>query len=113
MADSDLGTRILRARNLLHLSQAEVGNRVGKSVRAVGSWERGESVPRNLYALEAALAPYFTVNGTPPPPPADPRERELFDLLTAEDAPPADRLTPAEAWEMIEEYRRRAKRRTA
>jgi transcriptional regulator with XRE-family HTH domain len=121
MASDDLGTRIRRAREAKGWSQQDLAGKMpkrpdgrGTGVRSVGRWERGETVPRSaLGALEVVLSPYFTVNGTAPPAPADPRERELFDLLTAENAPAQDRLTPAEAWEVIEEYRRRAQRRTA
>ena len=117
MADADLGLRIKRAREAKRLDgqswrQEDLAAKLGVSVRTVGRWERG-SVPRSaLGALEVVLAPYFTVDAASPAAPTDPRERELWDLLTAEDAPPDDRLTPAEAWEVIE-YKRRAKRRTA
>ncbi len=102
---TDLGTRIKRARQLLGLTQAQLGTRAGASARAVGSWERGEKVPRNLYVLEVALAPHFSADGLPhePPPPADPRERELWDLAIQD-------MPPAAAWEVIEEYRRRRSR---
>lgn len=116
MAGTDLGTRIRRAREAKGYSQEELADRMPRrpdgrrsaSIRSVGRWERGEAVPRNaLGALEVVLAPYFTVNGTVPPPPADPRERELWDLLMD------DGFGPADAWEVIEEYRRRAKRPTS
>ena len=103
---SDLGTRVKRARQLLGLKQWQLAERLGVSVRAVVSWERGEKVPQNLYALEAALAPHFTVNGTAPPPPADPRERELYDLALVDAGPEG-------AWAVVEEFRRRKRSRIA
>ena len=109
---TDLGTRIKRARQLLGLTQAQLGTRVGATARAVGSWERGEKVPRNLYALEGALAPHFSADGLPrePEPPADPRERELYYLLLQQ----IEDMTPAEALAVIgDARRRRAERRSA
>lgn len=114
MADNDLGTRIRRAREAKGWSQEELADRMPRrpdgrrsaSVRSIGRWERGEAVPRSsLGALEATLAPYFSADGGAPEPPADPRERELWDLAIQD-------MPAAEAWEVIEEYRRR-KRRTA
>ncbi|SDG96243.1 helix-turn-helix domain-containing protein [Klenkia brasiliensis] len=47
---------IRAARERARLSQAEVAAAVGVSLRTVGNWERGESIPRNrLGALEELL----------------------------------------------------------
>jgi len=111
MADADLGRRIKRAREAKRLDgqswrQEDVAEKLGVSVRTVGRWEHG-AVPKSaLGALEVVLAPYFTVNGIPPAPPQDPQERKLWDLAIQD-------MEPADAWEVVEEYRRRAKRRTA
>lgn len=104
MAGSDLGTRIKRARERMRWSQQRLADELGVGVRSVGAWERGEAVPRNaLGALEAVLAPYFTADEPtlppPPPPPTDPTELKLWDLAIQD-------MSPAEAWELIEEYRR-------
>jgi ribosome-binding protein aMBF1 (putative translation factor) len=56
MAPGDLGIRIKRARERLNMSQADLARAVNRSVRALGSWERGEAVPRNaIGALEHVL----------------------------------------------------------
>ena len=114
MASGDLGIRLKRAREAKGWSQKDLADRMpkrpdgrGTGIRSIGRWERGVTVPRSaLGALEVVLAPYFTVDGTPPPPPTDPQERKLWDLAIQD-------MEPADAWEVIEEYRRRAKRRTA
>ena len=58
-----LGARIRRARNLKRLSQQQLAAAVGASVRAVGNWERDQSVPRNLAVVEEFLG--VSLNGTP------------------------------------------------
>lgn len=51
-----LGARIRRARERAKLSQEELANAVGASVRAVGDWENDRRKPRNrLGALEEVL----------------------------------------------------------
>ena len=101
------------------LDQIRLAEAVGASRSAVNSWINDRSYPEGwrIVALEEALGielPRWADDQVPDgtTPPADAHERELWDLLTSEDAPPGDRLTPAEAWEVIE-YKRRAKRRTA
>lgn len=44
------GEQIRAARERAHLSQQELANRLGVSMRTVGNWERGETVPRNRMA---------------------------------------------------------------
>jgi transcriptional regulator with XRE-family HTH domain len=106
MAADSLGTRIKRARERKRWTQQELANRVGVNRKTIDNWENDRAVPRSsLGALEATLAPFFTVSGGVPDPPADPRERELYDLAIVEAGPDG-------AWAVIEEYRRR-KRRTA
>lgn len=51
-----LGMRIRRARERARLSQPELAQAVGASVRAVGDWENDRRKPRNrLGALEEVL----------------------------------------------------------
>lgn len=48
-----LGQRIRRLREERRWSQAELGDLIGVSGRAVGNWERGDNEPRNsIGALE-------------------------------------------------------------
>ena len=48
-----LGQRISHCRKKLHISQEELGSRLGISRQAVSKWERGEAAPStaNLLAL--------------------------------------------------------------
>lgn len=48
-----LGQRISHCRKKLHISQEELGSRLGISRQAVSKWETGQSVPdmNNLLAL--------------------------------------------------------------
>jgi transcriptional regulator with XRE-family HTH domain len=111
MASDDLGTRIRRAREAKGWSQEDLARALpkrpdgrGTGTRSIGRWERGETVPRGaLGALEVVLAPYFTVNGTPPPPPTDPHERRIWDLAVQD-------MDPDAAWEVVAEFRRRRRR---
>lgn len=48
--------QIRAARERLHLTQKELADQVGVSSRTVGSWERGDTIPRNrMGALAEAL----------------------------------------------------------
>lgn len=51
----DLGTRIRRARERKRWTQQRLADELDVSVRAVGSWERDEVVPRIIGALEQVL----------------------------------------------------------
>jgi transcriptional regulator with XRE-family HTH domain len=107
-----------------HMDQIQLARALDVSRSAVNAWINDRAWPMNrIGALEDLLGIKIPrtleeqqetspvpLNGTAPP--ADPWGRELFDLLTSEDAPPGDRLTPAEARNVID-YARRAKRRTA
>lgn len=54
------GDQIRRARQRAGLSQAQLGARVGVSMRSIGNYERGETIPRNkMPAIEDALADYL------------------------------------------------------
>jgi transcriptional regulator with XRE-family HTH domain len=61
MADNDLGTRIRRARERMRWTQQQLADALSTperrvALRSVGSWERGETVPRNsIGALEEVL----------------------------------------------------------
>lgn len=50
----ELAIKALRKK--LHISQTEFANAVGVSLRTVGSWERGESVPNAEQVWNCALA---------------------------------------------------------
>lgn len=59
-----LGARIRRARERAKLSQEELANAVGASVRAVGDWENDRRKPRNrLGAIEEVLG--ISLDGEP------------------------------------------------
>jgi ribosome-binding protein aMBF1 (putative translation factor) len=61
LAPDDLGIRIRRARERKRWTQQQLADKLGAAVRAVGSWERGESVPRNaIGALEELLSTDLT-----------------------------------------------------
>lgn len=73
-----LGARIRRARNLKRLSQQQLAIAVGASVRAVGSWERDRSTPRNLAVVEEFLG--ISPNGVPEPETyTDPVEKAVWE----------------------------------
>lgn len=98
MADSDLGTRIRRARERKRWTQQQLADalstpehRVG--LRTVGSWERNEAVPRIIGAIEQILNVDLTSDDEP-----DPREEEIRGM---------DWLTPAEQAQWIALYRAR------
>lgn len=50
----ELAIKALRKK--LHISQTEFANAVGVSLRTVGSWERGESVPNAEQVWNCAIA---------------------------------------------------------
>lgn len=51
------GSQIRDARERAGMTQAELGHAVGVTLRTIGNWERGESVPRNREAkLREVLA---------------------------------------------------------
>lgn len=49
------GTEIRRARERANLTQEELAERVGVSLRTVGNWERGSSVPRSREGMIRAV----------------------------------------------------------
>ena len=74
-----LGTRIRRARERAKLSQEDLANAVGASVRAVGDWENDRRKPRNrLGAIEEVLGVDLTGEPEPEPDPITERIREAF-----------------------------------
>jgi transcriptional regulator with XRE-family HTH domain len=61
------GTEIRAARERAGLTQGELATRVGVSLRTVGNWERGETVPQNRASVvEQVLAEWIDAN-TPGP----------------------------------------------
>lgn len=81
------GTEIRAARERAGLTQGELATRVGVSLRTVGNWERGETVPQNRASVV---------------------ERVLADWLDA--LSPAPRLTAASDAELLAEIARRFER---
>lgn len=64
----EMGLRIRRARERKRWTQLQLAAEVGASVRAIGSWERGEVVPRNaIGALEELLSIDLTAEGSMEP----------------------------------------------
>ena len=51
-----MGLEIKALRKKLHISQTEFAKAVGVSLRTVGSWERGESVPNAEQVWNCAVA---------------------------------------------------------
>ena len=94
------------------LRQWPVAEQLGVSRSAVNAWINDRAYPAAyvIVALEELLGITIprTLNGTPPAPPADPREREMYQLLMQ-----VEDMTPDEALGLIEGNRRRVKRRTA
>lgn len=76
-----------RMRKEMHLSQTELANFVGVSLRTIGSWERGESYPNSEQLWNCAVALGCTPN----------------DLLGWE-VEEAESLTPEES-QLLESYR--------
>lgn len=104
---SPVGERIRLRRQALGLTQEQFAVRVGVSPSAVLGWEKGRYFPkRHQGAVEHVLGISLAANGTEPAPPTDPRERELWDLAVQD-------MPPAQAWEVIGEYRRRRRSRIA
>ena len=57
-----MGLMIKALRKKLHISQAEFAGSVGVSVRTIGSWERGESLPNAEQVWNCAVALGCTPN---------------------------------------------------
>jgi transcriptional regulator with XRE-family HTH domain len=94
MAERDLGTRIRLARGRRRWTQQQLAAELGVGVRSVGSWERNETVPRNLGALEQALGASLDEDFNPGEAEAIAEIRQI------------EWLTRAEQDELIERYRR-------
>ena len=107
MPDAPVGEKIRRARERRRWTQKRLADEIGGvSFKTVGNWERGLSYPRNAIGrIEEVLAISLTEDAGAPAPPADPTERELWDLARVDAGPEG-------AWAVVEEYRRR-RRRTA
>jgi transcriptional regulator with XRE-family HTH domain len=102
---SPVGERIRLRRQALGLTQDQFAGRVGVSPSAVLGWEKGRYFPkRHQGAVEHVLGiSLLAEDDREPELPTDPRERELWDLAVQD-------MPPAQAWEVIEEYRRRRRR---
>lgn len=62
------GEQIRAARERAGLTQEQLGQRVGVTLRTVGNWERGATVPRNrMAALESALRGHLDTGGVTSP----------------------------------------------
>ena len=117
-----IGHIIRRGMEREHMDQIQLAAALEVSRSAVNAWINDRAWPMNrLAALEELLdikiprtleeqRALGDDTGPPPVPPLPPpdgtRERELWDLLTSQDAPEEDRLDPAEAWKVIQQYRR-------
>lgn len=96
----ELGVRIRRARERRRWTQAQLATAADASVRAVGSWERGEAVPRNrIGVLEAVLGVSLAADVPAP----DPEEEALREL--GEDR--GGFLTAAEVAQLVARHRSR------
>lgn len=61
------GNEIRAARERAGLTQGELATRVGVSLRTVGNWERGETVPQNrASAVEQVLAEWIDASAPGP-----------------------------------------------
>ena len=101
-----VGMLIKKRRQQMGLrSQGDLAAQVGVNRTSVTNWETGKHYPgKYLGTLESVLGISLTDDAALELP-TDPVERELWDLAIKD-------MPPAQAWEVIEEYRRR-KRRTA
>lgn len=80
--------QIKQLRKKSHISQTELANSIGVSLRTVGSWERGESLPNAEQVWNCATALGCSPNDIcgwyidhpedRPAPPGDPDERKLL-----------------------------------
>lgn len=105
VVSTELGQRLRDARERAGLTQQQVANEIGVSLRTVGNWERGETVPQNRLAkLEDLLSVQLRPNapalrpvyGTRPqrevlelPPGLTPRQRDAVRELVQSMADPA------------------------
>lgn len=91
-----IGTKIRRARERLHMSQAELAAEVGVSRSTVNAWERDRAYPQNrIGALEQVLGLSLSEDEGPEP---EPQGEDQLDQIE-------QRLT-----EMLEIVRRRKRR---
>ena len=98
-----IGVLIRHRRQALDLDQWAFAEQVGVSRQSVSKWETGQSYPGRFAGKVEAVLGISLLAESVPAPPADPRERELWDLAVQD-------MEPAQAWEVIEEYRRRKRR---
>lgn len=73
------GQQIRSARERAGLTQEELANRLGVSMRSVGNWERGATVPRSKSAaVEAILGDHLEGPASATPPLAEASDVELL-----------------------------------
>ncbi|MDQ0735141.1 transcriptional regulator with XRE-family HTH domain [Arthrobacter agilis] len=73
------GEQIRAARERAALTQGQLGERVGVSLRTIGNWERGESVPRNKEGvLRSALGDFLPNRDSQAPPLDSASDAELL-----------------------------------
>ncbi len=108
-AEDTLGTRIKRARERLRLTQKQLGQRVGKSVRTVNDWENDRTYPKNsIGALEEVFGHSLERPGEPDVPwqvaeNADIRQVTTIWEIPDERMPRAQRVAMVELW--LRKYR--------
>jgi transcriptional regulator with XRE-family HTH domain len=81
MAAGEIGTQIRRAREIRRWKQRDLAEALGVGLRTVGSWERGEAVPRSsIGALEAVLGISLSDSEPEDEVYTDPVERAIWEL---------------------------------
>ena len=89
------GREIRAARERAGMTQGELAQRVGVSLRTVGNWERGDTVPMNrASAVESALAQWLDRGDTEGPRLASASDGELLAEIAPRFEAPATARRP-------------------